>query len=85
MNSIEYYAHKMIQINDKEYENKLLINIAIFSYRKFLKIYNPAKKNCKGTPKRFRNLKKKIHILHVRSYNRIMFFHSLYFKATEDR
>lgn len=34
----------MIQINDKEYENKLLINIAIFSYRKFLKIYNPAKK-----------------------------------------
>lgn len=34
----------MIQINDKEYENKLLINIAIFSYRKFSKIYNPAKK-----------------------------------------
>lgn len=49
----------MIQINDKEYENKLLINIAIFSYRKFSKIYNPAKKNVKVLLNVFVILKRK--------------------------
>lgn len=49
----------MIQINDKEYENKLLIKIAIFSYRKFLKIYNPAKKIVKVLLNVFVILKRK--------------------------